>query len=89
MPENMGEVKSFYELLIFYMRFVQSFSTVVASITKCLKKKKLNGVEEQEMSFSLLKEKLSTTFMLALPNFDKLFDVECDASSNGIRVDLY
>ena len=87
MPENMGEVKSFYELLIFYMRFVQSFSTVAASITKCLKKKKFNGVEQQKASFSLLKEKLSTTFMLTLPNFDKLFEV--DASSNGIRVVLY
>lgn len=52
-----------------------------------LKEKKFNGVEEQEASFSLLKEKLSTTFMLTLPNFDKLFEV--DASSNGIRVVLY
>ncbi|XP_071694978.1 uncharacterized protein [Rutidosis leptorrhynchoides] len=37
-----------------------------------------------QSSFESLKEKLSSTPILALPNFDILFELECDASDVGI-----
>jgi len=43
---------------------------------------------EQEEAFNILKEKLTNVPILALPNFSKLFEIECDASNVGIRTIL-
>jgi hypothetical protein len=64
---------------------VQDFSTIATPLQELTK----NGVQfhwgpTQQHAFDALKSKLTQAPLLQLPDFDKTFELECDATSIGI-----
>jgi len=87
--QNVGEVRSFHGLTSFYRRFVPNFSSLASPLNESVKKDApFCWTEKQDQGFKKLKAQLTNAPILALPNFAKTFELECDASGVGIGVVL-
>ena len=65
-----------------YARFIERKSELKIPLVRLLhKKQKWNWDEQQQEAFELLKKALTTTPVLARPDFSKQFCIQCDASS--------
>ncbi|KAI4370917.1 hypothetical protein MLD38_019209 [Melastoma candidum] len=83
-PMSITEVRSFHGLASFYRRFIKNFSSVMSPLTECLKKENFEWTSSAAKAFEHVKSLMSSAPILALPDFDKLFVLECDASKKGI-----
>lgn len=84
-PTNLKQLRGFLGLTGYYRRFIQHYGTISKPLTQLLKK----GVpfvwsSATDTAFQLLKQKLTQAPVLAVPDFNKQFTVETDASDLGI-----
>ena len=63
---------------------MKEYGQIAAPLIALLRKDSFAWTEEAEMAFQNLKSAMSNPPVLALPNFDKLFVVKCDASGVGL-----
>nr|GEZ36508.1 putative reverse transcriptase domain-containing protein [Tanacetum cinerariifolium] len=69
----------------YYRRFIEGFLKIAKPMTKLTQKKvKFEWGDKQETGFQLLKQKLCSAPILALPEGSKDFIVYCDASNKGL-----
>nr|GEY26738.1 putative reverse transcriptase domain-containing protein [Tanacetum cinerariifolium] len=80
-PKSPTEIRQFLGLAGYYRRFIEGFSKIAKPMTKLTQKKvKFEWGDKQEAAFQLLKQKLCSAPILALPEGSEDFIVYCDAS---------
>jgi len=82
-PTTKRLVRSFYVLASYYRDHIPNFATIIAPLIGLTKKSKPNLVEWNECHeqvYSTLKYLLSSEQVLQMPNFEKRFILQVDAS---------
>nr|GEV46377.1 hypothetical protein [Tanacetum cinerariifolium] len=100
---NMNDIKQILELLKkeelyakilkclagYYRQFIKGFSKIAKPVTKLTQKSvKFDRGKKEETTFQILKQKLCSAPILALPEGSENFMVYCDASHKGLGVVL-
>jgi hypothetical protein len=84
-PKDVRGIKSFIGMAGYYRRFIEGFSKIARLMTALLAKKvEFKWTPASQESFEMLKQKLTTSPVLVLPDVHKPFSVYCDASYTGL-----
>ncbi|POM68334.1 Enzymatic Polyprotein [Phytophthora palmivora] len=84
-PTDPTEVKRFDHLAGYYRKFIEAFGSIVAPLTRLLKKNSdWQWTEEQQLAFERVKAILTTRPLLMYPDFARSFRLVTDASKVGL-----
>ncbi|GKA78545.1 putative reverse transcriptase domain-containing protein [Tanacetum coccineum] len=84
-PKTLTKIHQFLGLAGYYRQFIEGFSKIAKPMMKLTQKNvKFDWGEKAEDAFQLLKQKLCSASILALPEGSKNFVVYCDASRKGL-----
>nr|GEW92546.1 putative reverse transcriptase domain-containing protein [Tanacetum cinerariifolium] len=84
-PKTLTEIRQFLGLAGYYWRFIEGFLKIAKSMTKLTQKGiKFDWGKKEENAFQLIKQKLCSAPILALPEESEDCVVYCDASHKGL-----
>jgi hypothetical protein len=81
-PSNVTEVRSFLGAAQYWRKFIANFSSIAAPLHAVTSVKQVfQWGGKQQQAFDTLKEKISSTPVLSLPNLRQPFEIQTDASN--------
>jgi hypothetical protein len=83
LPRMLRALCGFLGLAGYYRKFIAGYGVVATPLTALLKREAFKWTDEAEEAFKLLKQALMTAPLLQLPDFNKRFIIDCDASGTG------
>ena len=86
-PATKKQMRSFLGLTGYYRRFIADYATITAPLTDLLKKGKPEQIQwndDARQAFSKAKDGLTSSSTLIIPNVQKRFTLQTDASDYGL-----
>lgn len=84
-PKTVTQIRHFLGFADYNRRLIEGFSKIVVSLTQFMRKyQRFAWTEKCEESFQAMKEHITTSPVLVLPNPDEPYEVYSDASYQGL-----